>query len=337
MKKKIFAALTLALSTVALASCGSNQKLSFNPNWQSGIITELETASAEQLSYAVTYNNAQNFMQGEYYTVEYCGKNNSDPGLYTTTLEYSKDEYTYKTKLEMSVTYTLAGGTQSATFNDVVETEVVFKKTNNTLRPVSSWKKVVSHTPKNVAATKLEEAYVLYEYEFAIDYKNDLSGGTFTTTDNSNPRTLLTKEAYPDGKSVETFEIDSKKYTYLDNEQLLFAFRGLPSSTSGTKTVNVFNASLAKVEAATLAVGESAKTKFSLTIDGESSEPEISYTTYTLKSGNKNDPSVRTLWYANMTDRNNNLYRNVMLRMSVELFYGLGSFTYTLFKADFSK
>ena len=131
--------------------------------------------------------------------------------------------------------------------------------------------------------------------------------------------------------------VNGKKYTYLDNEQLLFAFRGLPTNTSGTKTVNVFNASLCQVEKATLAVGETSKTKFSLNIDGVQQEPEISYTSYTLKSGNKDAATAQTLWYAKTTDRNNNEYRNVLLRMTVELFYGLGSYTYTLFKADFSK
>ena len=338
MKKKLIAATALALSTVTLAACGAtNEKLTLSPNWEIGIISEATTATAEELTYSVTFKESS-FLQKDYYTVEYCGKENAAPGVYTTKLEYLSDNtYRYTTSLTMQVTFTLADG-QTETKTDSVQTTAIFKKADKSLQPISSKKTVLCYSPNNVAATALDKAYTEYHYEFSIEYADDLSGGTLTKTDLSEARTLLEKENYPDGKDYKSFSIDNKKYTYLDNEQLLCALRAIPnSSIASSKTVNVYNASLMTVETVTTTPSTAAKTKFNFALNGEaSSEHEIEYTPLTIKTGNKDSLLSHTLWYAKTTDANNNKYRNVLLKMSVPLHFGMGTLTYELTAATFS-
>jgi len=128
MKKKLIAATALALSTFALASCGAtNQKLTLSPNWEIGILSEATTATAEELTYSVTFEE-NSFMQKDHFTVEYCGKDNSTPGTYTTKLEYLADNtYRYTTVLTLPVTFTIVGG-ESVTKTDEIETVALFHK-----------------------------------------------------------------------------------------------------------------------------------------------------------------------------------------------------------------
>ena len=334
MKKKLFAALALALSTVALASCGaSNQKLIFNANWQQQTLKELSDATAEELTYEVKFDKAT-FMQREYFTVEYCGTNNSNPGTYTTKLEYLPESSTYRYSMELTidVTFTLANG-QSETQTDTVSSVAIFKKADQSLSPISSRKTVLCHSPNNVSAEKLEHTYTEYNYAFDIEYTydgNTLTGGTVTKTDYIG--TLLKTSPV-----TNDFGVDMKKYTYLDNEQLLFALRGV-SAMSGEKTVNTYNASLNAVEEMSITPSSDVKTDFTFSLDGgEASTKEIKYIPVALKSNNKNNQLTQTLWYAKTLESNNNVYRNVLLKMSVPMHYGLGTLTYTLKDAKFSK
>lgn len=337
MKKKTLAAFALALTTVALGSCASAQKLNFDPNWQLGILSEATTAAAEELTYSVTFKG-NSFTQKEYFTVEYCGDSNSTPGSYATKLEYLTDDtYSYTTTLTMPVKFTLKDG-QFEEKTDTIQTQAVFKKADESLQPIYSVKTVKCFAPNNVAATELQKAYTAYDYEFRIDYNADLTGGTLTKTDFSTERTLLNKDSYPEGKSTHSFGIDGAKYSYLDNEQLLFALRGLPSAKiSSAQTINVYNASLMKVETVSTTPSTSVKTNFSFALNGASkAEHEIEYVPLTIKTGNKEAQISHELWYAKMTDANNNRYRNVLLKMVVPIHYGLGEFTYSLASAVFS-
>ncbi len=333
MKKKIFAALALALSTVALASCGaSNQKLIFNANWQQQTLKEFSDASAEELTYEVKFEQSS-FIQKESFTVEYCGKNNSTPGTYTTKLEYLPENstYRYSTELTIDVTFTLADG-QFETKTDTVSSVAIFKKADQSLTPISSRKTVLCHSPNNVSAEKLEHTYTKYNYSFDVEYSYDgstLTGGTLTKTDYIG--TLLKTSPVS-----HDFDIEMKKYSYLDNEQLLFALRGL-SAFSGEKKVNTFNASLNAVEEMTITPSSDIKTDFTFSLDGgEQTTKTINYIPVSLKSNNKNNQITQTLWYAKTLESNNNVYRNVLLKMSVPMHYGLGTLTYTLKDAKFS-
>ncbi|MBQ2740772.1 MAG: hypothetical protein IJF39_04040 [Clostridia bacterium] len=348
MKKKLFAAIALTLSTLAFAACApGNQTLTFYANWEKTIISEANNASEETLTYYVEHEESS-FLQKEFYDVKYCYANGAKKaGVYTTSLTYpTEDTYLYQTTLTMDVTFILANG-ESATKTDTVITEAKFKKTNTSLQPIYSKKTVHAHAPRNGEVHALENVYdaegkltqigafVEYDYEFLIEYKDDLSGGTLTKTDLSEHGTL----GLQDGKQTIEFSIADKKYTYLDNEQYLFALRGISSEQLATasKTVSMYNASLMTMETVATTPSSSAKTNFELQLNGgEKTSYEIEYVPLTVKTNTKHANLSQTLWYAKTTDSNNNLFRNVLLKMSVPMYFGLGTLHYTLQQANFS-
>ena len=348
MKKKLFAAIALTLSTITLAACNPmNQTLIFDPNWEKTIIGEAKTASAEELTYLVEHE-ASSFLQKEFYDVKYCYADGKEKaGVYTTTLQYlTESTYLYTTTLTMDVTFILASG-ESVTKTDTIETEAKFKKANASLQPIYSKKTVHAHAPRNGEVTALENVYdaegkltqigafVEYDYEFAIAYKDDLSGGTLTRTDLSEHGTLGVK----DGKQEIEFSITDKSYTYLDNEQYLFALRGISSDqlAASSKTVSMYNASLMTMETVATTPSTATKTKFELQLNGgEKTSYEIDYAPLTIKTSNKHADLAQTLWYAKTTGNNNNRFRNVLLKMNVPMHFGLGTLEYTLQQANFS-
>ena len=350
MKKKLFATIALTLSTLTLAACSpSNQTLTFSPNWEKTIISEASDATEEELTYLVEHDDTSySFLHNDYFTVKYCYADGAKKaGVYTTKLEYLKNNtYRYTTTLEVDVTFTLANG-ESVTKTDTVETEAKFKKADKSLQPLYSRKTVHAHAPRDLDVTVLEDeydaegqitkagAYIEYDYEFAITYNEDLSGGTLVKTDNSERGTL----SLQDNRQEINFSIEDDKYTYLDNEQYLFALRGISSEqlASSSKTVSMYNASLMAMEAVTTTPTTAEKTSFELQLNGgEKTSYEIEYVPLTIKSNNKNAVVSQTLWYAKTTDSNNNQFRNVLLKMSVPMHFGLGSLEYTLQSATFS-
>ncbi len=344
MKKKLFATIALTLSTLTLASCStSNKTLTFKSNWEETILSEADAASVEELTYSVEHEEST-FLHKDFYTVKYGAK---EAGVYTTKLKYLTDgTYLYTTSLTMDVTFTLVSG-ESVTKTDTVTSEVKFKKTNNSLQPIYSKKQVKAHTPRDLDVTALENAYdekgkitqvgafIEYDYEFAIDYNDDLSDCTLTKTDNSKYHTLGLK----DDKQEIKFSVTDQTYTYLDNEQYLFALRGISSEelASASKTASMYNASLMAMETVSTTPSTSATTSFHLQLNGEdASDYEIEYIPLTIKTSNKNAYRSQTLWYAKSTDRNDNQFRNVLLKMSVPMHFGLGELTYKLQSATFS-
>ena len=136
--------------------------------------------------------------------------------------------------------------------------------------------------------------------------------------------------------TTQTFEID-EKYTYLDNEQLLFALRGLDQKSSPSFYVyapfsNKVQTIYARFDA--LTTGET----FSFnTEDGKGADTlrAISYYPVTLGIDEKNSGSTQTVWLAERTNASNNEYRNVILSMKVTLAYNVGTLHYSLQSADF--
>ena len=348
MKKKLFATIALTLSTLTLAACNpSNQTLNFSANWQKAVLSEAATASeAEELTYLVEHEESS-FLHKDFFNVKYCYADGAKKaGVYTTKLEYlTNSTYRYTTSLTVDVTFILASG-ESVTKTDEVSSEAIFKKADASLQPISSKKTVKAHAPRDLDVTALETeydeegqvtqvgAYIEYDYEFAITYNEDLSGGKLTKTDNSKYHTLGLK----DDKKEITFSIEDKKYTYLDNEQYLFALRGISSEklASASKTVSMYNASLMTMETVATTPSTAAKESFTLQLNGEASKDyEIEYVPLTVKTSNKNVNLSQTLWYAKTTDSNDNTFRNVLLKMSAPMHFGLGTLVYKLQSAKF--
>ena len=69
-----------------------------------------------------------------------------------------------------------------------------------------------------------------------------------------------------------------------------------------------------------------------MTLGGEG---KIDYNAITLAINETSRGQAQTIWYAKTTDVNNNVYRNMMLKMKEPLMYNLGTLTYTLNSANF--
>ena len=133
------------------------------------------------------------------------------------------------------------------------------------------------------------------------------------------------------------FSIDTKKYTYLDNEQLLFALRGLdPSSTSAPKFL-VYNAFADVVQTIKVSFSSETGEDFEIVKNGTTVKDTIPYYSADVSIDSKNPGATQTAWLAKAIDPSVNTYRNVVLRLEAPLSYNLGTLVYKLKSANFSR
>lgn len=336
MKKKLITAIfAILMAATLLTSCNSaSQKLQFSPNWTQNTLGNTGAIESEEvLTYEISFEDGTSLNE-DYYSVTYCP---NSKGSYVTTLQANAevDGYTYTTVLTIDVEFKLADGTAQV-FTDSVTTTTVFKSTANALQPVRSEKTVLSHTPRNANAQTLEQAYLAHDYTIFTEYNADCTGGTVTYTDRG--KTLIPAEQYP-ATNTETFEIDREKYTYLDNEQLLFALRGLSSTVLSTqRTVNIYDASTDMVQGVNIKPDTADSDKFSFSVNGDplAADTVIEYIPVSLSLNATNEGSPIKAWYAKTTDSSNNTYRNVMLMMQTTVSYNIGSLRYDLKEAKFA-
>jgi hypothetical protein len=206
-----------------------------------------------------------------------------------------------------------------------VTTKTVFRSAK--LQPIYSEKTVKSHSPSNsTAPTSVEDCYTYYDYTVRIDYNDDCTSGTSSLTYN----TSVGLSDY-----AEDFEITGN-YTYLDNEELIFAIRGM--TLTATQRVYTYNASTQQVETLVVTPSSEVTDTFSFEIDGEKKDRNITYYPTTVAKSGSNIGSTQTAWYAQNTrtetDESND-YRNVLLRLEAPISYNLGTLVYSLTKATF--
>ncbi len=308
--KKLTLALAALLSVTTLAACtDSDKKIAFNNYWELDATTSGNVN--ETLVYDVTFEKGTG-LDGLAYALSY-GK-----GSYTTTLkaiENSK-QYIYTTELNIPVTYTF-GESERATFTDTVKSEVVFYNAANLLRPVSSEKTIVSHTPVSTIAspTKLSECYTAYDYTVSTAYK----------ADNKADATITYRKTEDIEAATEPYSFTYGKgdYSYLDNEQLLLSLRAVPNdTTSGSvKSFDVANDSMRKVK---FSFGEETGKKF------EVFGKDINYREASLQYSSATPGATQTAKIAALTSAQSNTYRNVILELTTPLSYSLGSLVYDL-------
>ncbi len=312
--KKITLLLAGFIGATALSACTDpNRKVNWGDYWKK------DTLSAENIDETLTYDVT--FEEGAGiglvgYALAY------ENGSYITTLKSnttdSGTQYTYTSKMEISVRFTL--GEDTAVFTDLVESTVVFMNADNALRPISSAKKVVSHTPASASdPTKLEECYTAYEYTTETTYGEN--GKANTKVDD------LTDEKNP---SSHTFTYGDGDYGYLDNEQLYLALRAVPSTTTSAK-VEIHNPFLEMAQMVDFTFNTKTGGEFTHTVNGAPlASKDISYRSVTMALDSNNPGSTQTAWIATSDSPSKNTHRNVMLYLSTPLAYNLGSLEYVL-------
>ena len=314
-KKIITLATSCLLGVSMLTACtGQSKKVTFNDYWKIDSITKQDVT--EELEYTVTYekqnglaNYELNYLNGKYTTK-------------LTTEEYEgKTVYVYETKLEIDVTYQL-GGEITQPLHDVVTSKVRFQQSSGALRPIDSHKEVISHSPVNSTnVTTLDGCYTLNEYTSDIDYVNMKSVLQFKgdAEETINQKVTLNKD-----------------YTVLDNEQLLFAIRGLSQTDVSTPTFSVYSPYVNSAQKVKVSFGSETGEDFNLIQNGIAGKHTVQYYPVSIVLNEKNSGQTQTAWVAKTTDASNNKYRNVVLRHSTPLSYGLGSLVYQLISTNYS-
>lgn len=308
---KILSALALLLCATTLTACaGMNEKVTFKEYWFEDSNVTPSTV-LETLEYDVEFKKASSINDG--YTVDY--KN----GVYTTKLTLEGDVYRYETTLNIDAVFTV--GSQMVTKNDSIVTWVDFKKTAK-LQPISSHKEFINHSPTNGGST-IETCYMEYDYTVDTTYDENALGGKTKIVNNATQKT-----------QEKTFTVEDK-YTCLDNEQLLFALRGLSQSTS-TASISVYAPFSGVVQAIRLNYSSLKKgTEFAFEKNGVSSKQVVNYYPVSVAINAQFPGATQTVWIAETGNAQSNVFRNVILQLETPLSYNLGSLIYKLKSANF--
>lgn len=314
--KKLAPILAITLCVSALSGCTGDQRVSFHSYWQQNSL--VKESIHETLIYDVAFE-AEDGLDKIGYGLSY------ENGQYKTVLVSEevdgKTVYTYTTEFTITATYTL--GSNSESFTDRIVSVSKFYDAENALRPISSVKEIVSHSPVS-GGSRLEvsDCYETFEYSAAITYDADGKEG----------KSIVTQKGEP--PKEKEFEINEKHYRYVDNEVLLFAVRGLSSSVDAAKVL-AYSPFAGSVQTISLSFGQEASTDFTFFKNGAESTPTITYRPLSIVLDEKNPGATQTAWIAKTTDAANNAHRNVILKLQTPLSYSLGTLVYTLSSATY--
>ena len=324
-KKRILPILSLALGTsFALVGCGSESSTNFSSGWyKNTTIDRAIVGTSETLVYFVALEEDSN--TNDTYAVDYSN------GVYRTTLtaENYNGEHVYRleSKLTINVQYSFKNVPDDTVYQDEVTSTVLFRDTGSALKPIRSEKTVKSVSPFTLTPTSLSQCMVEFHYSVRTEYNgkkgvcyyNDL----VPNKDGSMPKEV--KKNFTAGGD----------YSYVDNEQLLFAIRcmGLGSSDK----LRVFNSATQTVQTINVSPSKAKSNQFTFKMNGEAEATPraIEYYPTDISISSSTPGATQTAWYSKPNDLNNNLYRNVMLKLKTPLSFGLGTLVYTLTEANF--
>ncbi len=314
--KKLAPVLALTLCVSAFSGCTGDQRESFYSFWQQN--SQVKEHIYETLVYDVEFE-AESGLDKIGYELVY------DNGQYKTVLVSEEVDgkivYTYTTEFTITVTYTLHSASES--FTDRIVSVSKFYDAENALRPISSTKEILSHSPASGGSMlEVSDCYQTFEYSVATVYDADGEEGKSTVTK---------KGKSPAEKS---FEIDEKHYRYLDNEQLLFATRGLSTSVSTAKLLS-YSPFANAVQTVSLSFAQEESAAFTFLKNGVESTQTITYRPLSMVLDEKNPGATQTVWIAKTTEPANNAHRNVILKLQTPLSYNLGTLTYFLSSATY--
>ncbi len=330
MKKIKFASLLLFAPLALCAACGGGiQKTEIQTNWyrNTALGDDIE-GTREVLEYAITMSSStpHNGLTAEY-TDGVCTMTltNAPIGLDAST----KEGYVLETKQTMNVKFYFDGKTTDA-LTDTVTSRVEFLPVGDNLKPVSSTKTWHNYVPVEAPAT-FAACYTEYHYTYTTEYDDALTKATVTYTD-----LMPDEEGNKPEPVVSEREVDGKT-TFLDNEQILFALRGMNFALS-SPTFRTLSTTMLTVQ--TVSLRETAKEVTENVSFERNGEPyaEENLAAYEVRLGfGGNIGQGRTVVIAKKTKDTDNVNRNVPLRIETPLVRSLGVLRYTLKKATFSE
>ena len=317
-KRKLITALCALSLGATLTACSVDTSTSFafrwNPNSNNEVLLLPEGRDFyERYEYSVELKNESG--ENEDYSVDY--KN----GKYAVTLKADPEDangYVLESSFTISVQYK-CGGKTSEVFEDSVSSLVKFKGESD-LRPTYSEKTVQSTSPVTLTASSLEGCYRKFHYKTTTTYNAKCTSGVFTQQD-LGPNTVKTQ--------TKKFSVSSKR-SYLDNEQLFFALRGI--SGSDAQSISVFDGGSKRVRTVKVSQAKAASVEYELFFNSEEKQTKtIDYVPFSVQFSGENPGATHKVHVAKNTE--SNTYRNMILRIETPLSFNLGTLVYKLQKA----
>lgn len=320
MKKKL-ACLALAAPLLLLTACsGGAAQLSFQSNWygNSSLGSNIEE-TLETLEYAVTFDCTPQRGLSVSYDGTFKTKFYND----RLTLEAGQQGgYVLETELTLAVKFTY-NGEESPQLTDSVVTRAEFLPVGERLRPVRSERTVRCNFPAGDPSS-LDSAYQEYRYGLKIEYNDALTSFTSVYTD-------LAGESEPT-TSEHTIKVGA---TYLDNEELFIALRGLDmKSAVSFRSYNYVTDNIQALGFRATPTETKENAKFEM--NGAAVDESIDAYSADLSYSGTPSGQAQTLVFAKKTSDAENRFRNVILRMEVPISNALGTLRFTLTKAQFT-
>lgn len=325
MKKIRFAGILILFPLLLLSGCGGvTPTLNFSANWYKR--TDL-TNNIEETHELLEYNVSFDPVRSENgFALSY------QDGLFKTELHNDYDEakgrgvYVLSSELTIKVSFELQGK-KTDTFEDRVFSEARFLSAAEGLIPVSSRKEVVSHVPYTENPLAIEACYNFYDYTFETVYDSSLSRAETVFTDKTAPDKEPTRR---------TYELKGDG-SFLDNEEILFALRGLDFVKNMTfRSINTVTGKVQNVIISEVSDCPKEHLDWSFEADGQTvNTGDIEATSIMLSYSGANAGQPQSLVYAKKADPLSNTYRNVLLELNAPVSYSLGTLHYRLSKATF--
>ena len=326
--KKVLSIISLALCATMLTACGGVQKISFSEYWQKN--ADAPVSGTETLVYTVEHKEEDGL--GYDYSVKYT------EGTYTTVLTRTTDTetnavtYTYKTDLQIKVTYTI--GSESRTYDDWTKSEVVFQDAGHGLTPISSTKDFSNHliANRNITSFDFLEKNLFYDCLITTTY-GETNKCVVQNRELKNPQDA--NEGYKYEALEKTITRDGN-YSYIDNEQILLALRGINGTLNRSATFESYAPLSAEMQKINVSFDSAEAGNFTFALENAASaEKEVNYYPVSMTIQSNTSRETQTLKIAKATSGDNNTYRNVILELTDPLHYNFGDLVYKLTSADF--
>ena len=337
------------------AGCGgkSTSRTLTRSNWFTGtsysgiqpsFVEGNDNFSKEIITYDVNYDGAKagngyvavDYRDGtfttEFYATKYDWTGSAIPEGYANDKVKSETVYVYKTELTISVQYTLKTGDKAASnwFDDKVVTESWFRAAGKNLQPVYSKQVIKSTSPANYQPKTLQDAYKEIDVTYENFYNYSCTNVLSKTTENGST------------ESREFTKLNKLKHTLFDNSSLYVVVRSMKLSANLSESISLFSAAAGGADeyavvgtdtaltAAERASFTSALNEKGLYKAGEKDEG-VEYTAVTVSfAGGDLHGTSQTVWYAAITDNDNNVSRATMLKLSVPISFSLGTLNNSL-------
>ncbi len=300
---------------------------------------------AERLTYKVTYsapetgnaNYSVEYSEGtfttEFYATKYDWTKAGIPAGYASDKTESEIVYKFVMTLDIpTVTFKMKVGSKEEKEykGDKVESVCYFRAAGKNLQPVYSRQSVYSNSPALLQPSTIDEAHMEVNAVYENFYDYNCTKVLSKTTENNNT-------------SEKEYSFNKLSNALFDNSSLYIVARSfLKSSAAVSQSVCLFSAAAGGADTYAIAGSDAALTdtegkdyatvlsqKGLFVKENDDSKVGTTAVTVTYAGGNLHG-TRQTIWFAQITNPDNNISRATMLKLSTPLSFGLGTLNYSL-------